>query len=77
MIPSAVFVPVIVAQIKFSLSSKFLRNLGSMPKTSTHVGSYRINRLLFADDLVLFASSQQCLQHAFNRFSALRATDPE
>jgi len=34
------------------------------------VGSCRINCLLFADDLVLFASSEQGLQHALNRFSA-------
>jgi len=34
------------------------------------VGSYRINRLYFADDLVLLASFQQCLQHALDRFSA-------
>jgi len=33
-------------------------------------GSCRINRLLFTDDLVLLASSQQSLQHAFDRFSA-------
>jgi len=34
------------------------------------VGSCRINRLLFADNLVLLASSQQSLQHALDRFSA-------
>jgi len=34
------------------------------------VGSCRIIRLLFADDLVLLASSQQDLQHALDRFSA-------
>ena len=34
------------------------------------VGSYRINGLLFADDLVLLASSQQHLQHALGQFSA-------
>ena len=34
------------------------------------VGSYRINSLLFADDLVLLAFSEQSLQHALNRFSA-------
>jgi len=39
-------------------------------------GSCRINRLLFADDLVLLASSQQSLQHALDRFQ-LRATEPE
>jgi len=33
-------------------------------------GSCRIKRLLFADDLVLLAPSQQGLQHALNRFSA-------
>jgi len=33
-------------------------------------GSCRINRLLFASDLVLLASSQQSLQHALDRFSA-------
>jgi len=33
-------------------------------------GSCRINQLHFADDLVLLASSQQCLQHALDRFSA-------
>jgi len=33
------------------------------------VGSYRINRLLFADGLVLLASSQQSRQHALDRFS--------
>jgi len=37
---------------------------------SVTVESYRINRLLFADDLALLASSQQCLQHALDRFSA-------
>ena len=36
MVPSAVFVPVVALQIKFSLSSKFLWNLGSVAKTSTH-----------------------------------------
>ena len=35
MIPSAVCVPTVVLQTKFSLSSKFLRYLGSMQKTST------------------------------------------
>jgi len=34
------------------------------------VGSCRINRLLFADDLVLLASSEQRLQHALDRFAA-------
>ena len=34
------------------------------------VGACRINRLLFADDLVLLTSSQQSLQHALDRFSA-------
>jgi len=33
------------------------------------VGSYRINRLLFADDLVLLASSVKGLHHALDRFS--------
>ena len=37
MIPSAVFTLAIALQTKISLSSKFLRNLGSMPKTFTHV----------------------------------------
>ena len=37
---------------------------------SVTAGSCRINRLLFADDLVLLASSQQCLRHALDRFSA-------
>jgi len=37
MIPSAVFVPAVALQTKFSLSSKYLRNLGSMPKTSAPV----------------------------------------
>ena len=32
--------------------------------------SRRINRLLFADDLVLLATSQQDLQHVLDRFSA-------
>ena len=36
------------------------------------VGRCKINRLLFANDLVLFASSQQGLQHALYRFSAAR-----
>ena len=35
------------------------------------VGSFRINPLLFANDLVLLASSQQGLHHALNRFSAV------
>jgi len=39
------------------------------------VGSYRINRLLFADALVLLASSQQSLQHSIG--FQLRATEPE
>jgi len=34
------------------------------------VWSYRINRLLVADDSVLLASSQQSLQNALDRFSA-------
>ena len=34
------------------------------------VGSFRINRLLFADEFVLLASSEQGLQHPFDRFSA-------
>jgi len=33
------------------------------------VGSCRINRLLFSDNVVLLASSEQGLQHAFDRFS--------
>jgi len=33
-------------------------------------GSCRVNRLLFADDFVLLASSQEGLQHALDRFSA-------
>jgi len=37
MIPSAVFILAIVLQTKISLSSKFLRNLGSMPETFPHV----------------------------------------
>jgi len=37
MISSAVFILAIVLQTKISLSSKFLRNLGSMPKTFPHV----------------------------------------
>ena len=38
--------------------------------SNVRVGSSRINRLLFADDLVLLAFSQQSLQHALDRFSA-------
>jgi len=34
------------------------------------VGSCRISRLLFVNDLVLLASSQQSPQHALHRFSA-------
>jgi len=34
------------------------------------IGSCRINRLLFADDLALLTSFQQCIQHALDRFSA-------
>jgi len=37
MIPSAVFVPALSLQTKFSLSKKFSRNLGNMRKTSAHV----------------------------------------
>jgi len=37
MIPSAVFVQAVELQTKVSLSSIFLRNLRSVPKTSTHV----------------------------------------
>jgi len=37
MIPIAVFVLAIALQTKISLSSKFLRNLGRMSKTFTHV----------------------------------------
>ena len=37
MIPSVVFVPAATIQTAFSLSSKVSRNLGSTPKTSTHV----------------------------------------
>jgi len=36
-IPSAVFVLVVAIQAIFSFSSKFLKNPGSMPKTSTYV----------------------------------------
>ena len=36
-IPNVVFILAIVLQTKIPLSSKFLRNLGSMPKTFTHV----------------------------------------
>ena len=37
-IPSTIFIPAAVAlQTKFSLFRKFSRNLGSMPKTPTHV----------------------------------------
>ena len=39
MILSAVFVSATTIQTKFSLSSKFLRNLGSMAKTPTHASS--------------------------------------
>jgi len=35
------------------------------------VGSCMINRLLLVDDLVLLASSQQRLQYALDRFSAV------
>jgi len=35
-----------------------------------NISSWRINRLLFAGELVLFASSQQGLQHALARFSS-------
>jgi len=34
------------------------------------VGSGRINRLLFARNLILLVSSQQSIQHALDRFSA-------
>jgi len=34
----------------------------------------RINRLLFADDLVLLASSQQVFQHALDRFATCNQT---
>jgi len=34
------------------------------------VGSFSINRLLFADDFVLLVSSEQGLQHALHRFAA-------
>ena len=36
LIPSAVWFPVVALQTKFTLSSKFLWNLGSVAKTSTH-----------------------------------------
>ena len=36
MIPSAVCVPAVTLQTEFSLSSRFLRNLGSMPKMCKH-----------------------------------------
>jgi len=36
-IASAVFTPAVVLQTKFSLSSKFLKNLGGVPKTSRHI----------------------------------------
>ena len=39
MIPSAVFILPIALQTKISLSSKIVRNLGSMPTTFTHVSS--------------------------------------
>ena len=40
MIPSAVCILVVAIHNKFSLSSKFLRNLGSTQKTSTHASSH-------------------------------------
>jgi len=39
MIPSAVCIPVVALHNKFSLSSKFMRNLGSTQKTSAHASS--------------------------------------
>jgi len=40
------------------------------------IGSVRINRLLFADDLVLLASSEEALQRTFNRRSLSTADCP-
>ena len=34
------------------------------------IGSFKINRLLFVDDLVLLASSEPGLQHPLNGFAA-------
>jgi len=39
MMPSAFFVAAVAVQKKFLLASKLARNLGSMPKTDTHVSS--------------------------------------
>ena len=41
-----------------------------MDKLSRMIGRCKINRLLFADDLVLLASSEFGLQHALNGFAA-------
>jgi len=56
MIPSPVFVPAVALKIKFSLSSKFLRNLRSMPQTCTHVLSTSIKHTTG----FLVKSSGQC-----------------
>jgi len=46
-------------------------NSHSRVEVGVRVGSCRISRLRFADDLGLLASSQQGLQHALDRFSAV------
>ena len=38
------------------------------------IGSFKISRFLFADDLVLLASSEPGFQHVFNGFAAARDT---
>ena len=72
MIPSAVFVPAAAPQTKFSLSTKFLRNLGSMPKTSLHMlclglpdGRYFIANLVEAGKKRYFEN--QCLKPVFRK----------
>jgi len=42
----------------------------SLVNEGVAIGSYRINRLLLADGLLLLAPSEKSLQHALDRFSA-------
>jgi len=56
-------------QLLFIVEMNWIDSHSQVDKRVTG-GSYKINRLLFVDDLVLKASSEWCLQHVLDQFSA-------